>query len=158
MNGTFTVTSPGADTIVIELGTGAISGDGGGLGGPLPIAYSFTLAGSGSLVVDSWTFSAGLNWDNWENLSFTGSGTGTFSGTNSITPAESKIEYKSALVVDYSGAASGDTLTITMNPANQGIAFNATTTAVPEPAAYAACFGMAALGIVMWRRRMQRSA
>ena len=151
MSVTFTFTSSGSGTAFANLGGGVLSGDVLGSGVTVPIAYDFTLAKTGGVVVTLWAFSPGFDPNPTSPSSVTGSGVGNFSGTTNFVTGASTTSYLPFLQINFSSANNGNTITLTMNPATQGIAINAT--AIPEPSTYAGLLGLAAGVLALLRRR-----
>jgi PEP-CTERM motif len=135
----------------------AISGDPISAATVIPVAYDFTLTKqSGAIGNVNWMLHAEIPTDdsyvigsgtlNTPTATFTGTGAYTVLGT---IPGDSSKDFKVYLTLTYTTAFQQE-LAVFMNSGSQGFTLNAA--AIPEPSAYAALFGLGALGLVIVRR------
>lgn len=135
------------------------------VGTSVPFDYNFTLTPSGVSNV-TWKVEVDLNDQNEAGYvqQFTGSGTGNISSSTFLTINSSDNpnglptfnNYQVILTVYFESSTYGDSLSIAMDKnAGQGFAFSAP---IPEPSAYAAFFGLGALGFVVLRRSRRCAA
>lgn len=164
--------SPGPDSGASNPGfnfNGTITGTSIPAGTTIPISYNFTLGKNLSIpgtVTWALLFSDNQNTSPFliasGALTTGGAASATFFGLGNYTfTTGSPSTFKASLELTYTTGFAMTNPLVTISMANSGYGGEGITlngSAIPEPSTYAALAGLAAFGLVIWRRRRQPPA